>query len=241
MRSSAEDRHEGESLPPSHVVETSAMLVFLLCYYTPYFSQVETLKPRRDSITGMKNAVIVHGRPTKEIYYSDEYPSSSNFAWIPWLQKQLIINDIKTDTPEMPLAFEPNYDVWKKELERFDIGQDTILVGHSAGGGFLLKWLAQNADARVQKLILVAPSIDPYNKSTTGFCRFELSDEVANQVQEIHLLVSDEDSEGVMKSIKIIRETIPTVRVHEFKGYGHFIPAHMGKSAFPELVKIILN
>ena len=76
----------------------------------------------------MKNAIIIHGRPTKEIYYSDEYPSSSNFAWIPWLQKQLIIHDIKADTPEMPLAFEPDYEIWKKEFERFEITEATIFI-----------------------------------------------------------------------------------------------------------------
>jgi hypothetical protein len=56
----------------------------------------------------MRNAVIIHGKPKKETYYSDQYPSSSNFAWIPWLQKQLIINDIKADTPEMPHAYRPD-------------------------------------------------------------------------------------------------------------------------------------
>jgi len=42
----------------------------------------------------MKNAIIIHGRPSKEVYYSSDYPSSSNFVWIPWLQKQLIIKSL---------------------------------------------------------------------------------------------------------------------------------------------------
>ena len=79
----------------------------------------------------MKNAIIIHGAPDKEEYYSDKYPSASNFQWLPWLQKQLIMRDIKADTPEMPHAYSPQYDVWKREFERFDITSETILVGHS--------------------------------------------------------------------------------------------------------------
>lgn len=189
----------------------------------------------------MKNAIIVHGRPTKEIYYSDEYPSSSNFAWIPWLQKQLIINNVKTDTPEMPLAFEPEYLTWKTELERFEINSETSLIGHSAGGGFLLRWLTENPSVRIAKLVLVAPSIDPEKKSQTNFCDFELSDKIQAQVGELHLLVSDNDSSGVMKSIDMIQSTLLKTVTHEFVGYGHFIPADMGNTEFPELAEIILS
>lgn len=189
----------------------------------------------------MKNAIIVHGRPTKKIYYSDEYPSSSNFAWIPWLQKQLIINDIKTDTPEMPLAFEPQYSTWKTELERFEINSETCLIGHSAGGGFLLRWLTENPDAQVAKLVLVAPSIDSDKKSETGFCDFKLSDNIQAQVGALHLVTSDNDSSGVMKSIEMIQSTLSKTVTHKFVGYGHFTPADMGKTEFPELVEIILQ
>ncbi len=188
----------------------------------------------------MINAIIVHGRPTKEIYYSDKYPSSSNFAWIPWLQKQLIIRDIKTDTPEMPLAYEPDYSLWKTEFERFDITLDTILVGHSAGGGFLIRWLSENKNVSVGKLVLVAPSIDPDKKSKTGFCDFEIDTELYTRVGQISILISN-DSDGVRKSVSILRNSIPGVHVIELDGFGHFIPEQMGKSEFPELVEAIVG
>ena len=95
--------------------------------------------------------------PSREEYYSSEYPASSNFQWIPWLQKQLLIKDIPTATPEMPHAYAPNYSVWKKEFERFDVTPESILVGHSCGGGFLVRWLSENKNIKVGKLILVAP------------------------------------------------------------------------------------
>ena len=72
----------------------------------------------------MKNAIIVHGMPSKEEYYSSDFPACSNNHWIPWLQKQFIMNDVKADTPEMPHAYLPEYEVWKKEFERFDVTQE---------------------------------------------------------------------------------------------------------------------
>jgi len=189
----------------------------------------------------MKNAIIVHGRPSKEIYYSDLYPSSSNFAWIPWLQKQLMINDIKADTPEMPNSYEPNYELWIKEFERFDVTLETILIGHSAGAGFLLRWLSSNKDVAVEKVVLVAPSIDPDKKSTTGFCDFEIDEGLTSRVKELVIFTSDNDSDGINRSVETISNTLPKTRVIKISGYGHFIPDHMGTDKFPELVKEIIN
>lgn len=148
----------------------------------------------------MKNAIIVHGGPGKEEYYSDTYPSSSNFGWIPWLQKQLIIQDIKTDTPEMPHAYRPVYEVWKTEFERFDVTPETILVGHSWGGGFLVRWLSENSDVHVGKVALVAPSIDTSKKLDTGFFEFTIDPDLAKRAQEVILFTSDNDSESTLQS-----------------------------------------
>lgn len=189
----------------------------------------------------MKNAIIIHGKPSKEIYYSDNFPASSNFAWIPWLQKQLIIKDIKADTPEMPYAYEPDYILWQKEFERFDITAETILIGHSAGGGFLVRWLSENKDISVGKVILVAPSIDPAKKSSTGFCNFTIDSQLARRTKETIIFVSDNDSEGVLQSVDILVKEVENIKVKKFPGYGHFIPDHMKTDKFPELVEEILS
>lgn len=185
----------------------------------------------------MKNAIIVHGKPSKEIYYSENFPSSSNFAWIPWLQKQLMINDIKADTPEMLYAYEPDYVLWQKEFERFDLTPDTILIGYSAGGGFLVRWLSENKDKAVGKVILVAPSIDPTKKSSTGFCNFILDTKFVTRTKETIIFVSDNDNEGILQSVEILVKEVEGIKVRKFQGYGHFIPDHMGKINFPELVE----
>ena len=67
----------------------------------------------------MKNAIILHGGPSKQEYYDPNTPSMSNSHWIPWLQAQLLKRDIFAITPEIPKSFDRNWSVWKKEVERF--------------------------------------------------------------------------------------------------------------------------
>lgn len=107
----------------------------------------------------MKNAIILHGQPSKEEYYDPERPSMSNAHWIPWLQGQLLKNDIAAATPEVPFAYEPEWELWKQEVERFEITPDTLIVGHSRGGEFWLRYLSENKDLSVGKVVLVAPSL----------------------------------------------------------------------------------
>lgn len=187
----------------------------------------------------MKNAIIVHGRPGKEEYYSDEYPSSSNFHWIPWLQKQLIIQDIKADTPEMSHAYAPNWDTWKREFERFDITPETILVGHSNGAGFLVRWLSEHPDVRVGKVVLVAPSFYE-GELARDFFDFEIDPDLASRTAGVTIFNGEKDDERVHKSVRRIMDSVPGVRLVSFPERGHFITDDMGVE-FPELVDEILR
>mgnify|MGYP002621532038 FL=1 len=190
----------------------------------------------------MKNAIIVHGKPGKKEYYSDDFPSSSNFAWIPWLQKQLIIRDIKTDTPEMPFAFEPQYELWTKEFERFDITPETILIGHSCGGGFLVRWLSEHKDVHVGQVILVSPWIDPVGENKYDFFQnFEIDPEFPARTKGVLMYTSNNDFDHCRASVFKIKEIASACSIKEFEGYGHFIPIHMDTDQFPELVEDILN
>lgn len=191
----------------------------------------------------MKNAIILHGTCDKEEYYSPEYPSASNFHWLPWLAKQLLIKDIHAVTPEMPHGYLPNYAVWKQEFERFDITSETILVGHSCGGGFLVRWLSENKDKKVGKVVLVAPWIDP-NKTKgedNDFFNFEMDIELVSRTQGVTIFNSDTDMEAVHTSVNQIMDTIQNIKLVEFENKGHFCLSDLGGEAFPELLEEILS
>ncbi len=191
----------------------------------------------------MKNAIILHGTCDKEEYYSPEYPSASNFHWLPWLVKQLLIQDIHAVTPEMPHGYMPNYAVWKREFERFDVIPDTILVGHSCGGGFLVRWLSENKDKQVGKVVLVAPWLDP-NKikgENNDFFDFEMDAELLSRTQGLTIFNSDNDMEAVHTSVQQIMDTIPNIKLVEFQNKGHFCLSDLDSEAFPELLEEVLS
>lgn len=189
----------------------------------------------------MKNAIIIHGKPDKEEYYSDKYPSSSNFQWIPWLQKQLIMRDIEAVTPEMFHAYNPDYKIWKREFERFNVTPETILVGHSCGGGFLIRWLSENKEVKAGKVILVAPWLDPDRELDTGFFDFDIDTDLAARTKELIVFISDDDFDSIQKSVEKIKSEMKDIKLREFHGYGHFIVQHMKKEEFPELLEECLK
>src|SRR5262249_27256673 len=117
----------------------------------------------------MKNAIILHGGPSKQEYYNPNAPSMSNAHWLPWLQAQLLKNEVTAATPEVPHSFDRNWAAWSKEFERFDLMPETILVGHSTGGGFILKYLSIHPNLKVGRVVLVAPWLDPYQEKTKNF------------------------------------------------------------------------
>lgn len=188
----------------------------------------------------MKNAIILHGSTDKEEYYSCKHPSMSNSHWIPWLQKRLLVADIPTATPEIPQCFELDYEMWKREFERYDITPETLLVGHSCGGGFIVRWLSENTERKVGKVVLVAPWINPLNEKDGDMFYFKMDTSLASRTQGITLFSSDDDMESVQISVKQILETISDITLVEFHEYGHFCMGDMHTDAFPELLDHIL-
>lgn len=188
----------------------------------------------------MKNAIIIHGKPGKKEYYDPNTPSASNYHWIPWLQKQLLVNEIAAHTPEISHAFDPDYRIWKKEFERFEITPETLLVGHSCGGGFLIRWLSENKEAVVDKVVLVAPWLDPDRQSTTDFFEFDIDPNIPKRTNSFIIFHSDNDEESIQQTAQIIKDKIVGYSFQEFHNYGHFTHNDMKSSEFPELLKALL-
>lgn len=188
----------------------------------------------------MKSAIILHGRPSKEEYFNSDGSSPSNSHWLPWLQQQLIINGVLTQTPEMPNAYLPVYEDWCKIFEQFKIDKDTILVGHSCGAGFLLRWLSENKIS-VGKVVLVAPWIDPTKKLQNDFFNFEIDKDLLHRVKEFCIFISKDDEKSIIDSVEIITKNLPHVEVKWFEDKGHFTLGDMKTEKFPELLDFILK
>ncbi len=186
----------------------------------------------------MKKAIILHGMPDEEDYYRADGDSESNCHWLPWIQKQLILNDILAQTPELPKPFEPNYDDWCNTFNQYELESETILIGHSCGGGFLLKWLSEN-DIKVGKVVLVAPWIDPEKETAPEFFDFHIDPNTLSKVSKLTIMYSLDDYPDVVESVNLIREVLPNADYLEFEDKQHFTYKDMGTREFPELLEAL--
>lgn len=189
----------------------------------------------------MKNAVLLHGLANRDEYYDESLPSLSNSHWLPWLQKSLLINEIKADTPEVPHTFDFKWEDWVTEVERFPITTETTLVGHSMGGGFWARYLSEHPEVQVKKVVLVAPWLNLSHEENTSFFDFNLRPEIVQQAQSFTVFASDNDDKDVTDSIEYLRKALPTAKFVDFHDYGHFCYRDMKTDAFPELLDEILS
>ncbi len=192
----------------------------------------------------MKDAILIHGWSDKKEFYSPQYPTLSNSHWLPWLSKQLMVKDIHTVALEMPRPFTPMYSEWKKELERYDITSETVLVGHSCGAGFLVRWLGEQAgDFRVGGVMLVAPwmGFDPDPDFDKAFFDFEVNPKIIKMSDKFKILHSLDDAPEIQKSVDLLKQKLPDIGYREFSEKGHFTFNDLGSEEFPELLEEILS
>lgn len=190
----------------------------------------------------MKNAIILHGISDKEEYYDPEAPSLSNAHWLPWLQAQLLKKDIAAATPEVPYAFAPDWNTWVKEVERFELKEDTLLIGHSTGAGFFIKYLSIYPHIKVGKVILVAPFLDPYQELTKNFFDdFEIDSELINRTDGVTVFYSIDDEDGVVETVRILKEKVPGILYKEFNNKGHFTFNDLKSDTFPEVLEALTD
>lgn len=177
--------------------------------------------------------------PSLDNYMDPNRDSQSNSHWLPWLQQQLLLHDVLAQTPELPEPYAPDYNKWLGVFSRFDVNNQTILVGHSCGGGFLLRWLSENK-VNAKQLILVAPWLDPERILISEMMEFDLDTGIANRVGKINLFYSDNDSGDVNTSVDMVKSKLPKTDMHLLRGLGHFTKNDMGRVDFPELLNQIM-
>lgn len=187
----------------------------------------------------MQNAILLHGKPGRDEYYDAAYPSTSNSHWFPWLQKQLLMRDIAAVTPEIPLAFDPQYELWEKEVDRYEITPNTIIVGHSCGGGFWLRYLSEHPDTQTGKVVLVAPSLG-VGWDTRHFFDFEMDPALVSRTKGVTLFTSDDDHYNSQQVVKSLLDTMAGTTKKDFTGFGHFTLKDMKTTEFPELLEEVL-
>ena len=184
------------------------------------------------------NIVICRGVESPDMDWNNQVYCAEK-DWIDWVQfESEAEHDVITQIPKFPHAHAKimKYDEWEQIMNLQDITPDTCLIGHSAGGGFLLKYMQMHPDCCVKQIILVAPWIDVENWQPFGFYRgLDLQRDIILQTKYgIDMLVSDNDMPHIVSGCGEIMKNMPNVRVHSFNGYEHFC-----RSKLPEIMSII--
>ena len=188
----------------------------------------------------VSNVVIVHGCPDSN---EPRDPKKRTYEkhWRLWLNDELVKRNIETSIPMMPEPWNADYSKWKDEFDKIGVNENSVLIGHSCGSAFLVRWLG-DTKRKIKKLILVAPWKIAHKEdgSDKDFYGFEIDDDIKERVEEIVIFTSNNEEPDGKKSVKIFTKGLGA-RVVELKDKGHFTFNGMGTHEFPELLDEAVN
>jgi pimeloyl-ACP methyl ester carboxylesterase len=189
----------------------------------------------------MSRVILMHGGYDEPDYRSHALPSASNRQWLPWVQNRLLAAGYDAQTPEVFRSYAFDYDGWRREFERH-VDDEMSLVGHSTGAGFFLRWLSENPSVHIDKLVLVAPYIDPFGAHIVdGFFDFELGDDIETRVNEFHIFHSADDMPEIVASVDRLLSAYQMAAEHRYEYMGHFTTESMGTDSFVDLVAVFVT
>lgn len=185
--------------------------------------------------------IMIHGCPSNKEKSMSPTTRTYDKHWIPWIREQLEQRNVKVFTPLMPEPWRPYYANWKREFEKLDVDDESVLIGHSCGCAFLVRWLGET-NRKIKKLILVAPWKIPFKKdgSDKDFYNYEINEDIKNNINEIVIFTSNDEAEDGKKSVVIFGKILEA-KIIELKNKGHYTQGDMGTIEFPELLETILE
>lgn len=185
-----------------------------------------------------RNCVIVHGCPSS---FEKAINKTYDKHWMPWIKKNLEAKEIEVSSPLMPEPWKPDYFKYKKEFEKYKINENTILIGHSCGCAFLVRWLG-DTKRKIDKLILVAPWKIAYRENgiDKAFYEYDIDETIKSRVNDIIIFTSNDEEEDGKESVKIFHKALYG-RIIELEGRGHYTLEDMGTEEFPELLEVVLR
>jgi uncharacterized protein len=184
---------------------------------------------------GFDKCIILHGCPPNETTVT---PLSNR--WMNWIAEKLVDAGYDAVAPELPTAWEPVYEEWKKVFEQYSITENTLLVAHSCGAAFLVRWL-QEKQMTINKLILVAPAKVPETPDDKRqvLYQFDLTPKTAKVAKEV-VIFSSNDFPHHLKSLEMYKKAFPNAKVVTLENKGHFLFFQTNTNEFPELLDEIL-
>ena len=141
--------------------------------------------------------------------------------------------------PQMPNAINAKYSEWKILFKKISVKLDNkvILLGHSLGAIFLIKYLAENKfPKQVLATILIAPPFEEkgLNESLGDFILPKNLVGLNKQGGKLIFFHSQDDEVVPFSHHKKFKQVLPRATFKAYKNRGHF-----NQTKFPELIKVI--
>jgi len=160
----------------------------------------------------------------------------SKTSWKKRLAQDLSGFDVYT--PEMPNKLNARYEEWKIWFDKLVpyMTEGVVLIGHSMGGIFLAKYLAENQIGRIVASVhlVAAPFYPSEREYSADFGLPPSLERLANQVKHIFLYFSRDDKVVEFSDSARYLTVLPSANLVIFNDRGHF-----NQESFPELVKNI--
>ncbi|MCL2383910.1 MAG: alpha/beta hydrolase [Oscillospiraceae bacterium] len=180
----------------------------------------------------MKNAIIIHG--------TEGYPEEN---WFPWLKNKLEEQGYTVSVPQFPSppVVPAKISEWFKVLEGYEIGEETVIIGHSLGGVFTLRIL-EKLEYPVKGAFLVGTPvgirpIKNYERDVS-FCGFDFEwNKIRKNAKRFVVFHSDDDPYVGLENGQKLAEKLG-VTLSFVPNAGHFNMS-AGYTEFPDLFEEI--
>ena len=183
----------------------------------------------------MTNVFIFHG--------TGGYPEEN---WFPWLKRKLEELNCKVIVPKFPTPKSQTLENWFKIFGNFKkyYNEDTILVGHSLGGAFLLRVLEKENIKIKAAFIVAAPvgvlPIKNYDSDKMFLENFEFDwKKIKSHCRQFFIFHSDNDPYVSLGNGEKLSKELNT-KLILIPNAGHF-NSSAGYKTFDELFKKIKN
>jgi predicted alpha/beta hydrolase family esterase len=188
-----------------------------------------------NSYTNQELKEMIHERP-EEIQAINQHSAKlerEEWAWYKNTEYELKKRGFETYYPQMPNSQNAKYLEWKKLFEDTVVKQlttETHLIGHSLGGLFLVKYLAETK-IKIKALHLVSPSF-----SEGDFESVENWEQINNNCESIYIWHSKDDNVVPFSEALKYHNFLSNSILFKYEDKGHF-----PNTEFPELVDFIDN
>jgi hypothetical protein len=141
--------------------------------------------------------------------------------------------------PRMPNGFNARYEEWKIWFERMSpfLNDGVVLIGHSLGGIFLAKYLAENElTQKIRAVLLVGAPFDDAGgeESLKNFKLPQSLEKFDKQRGKIYLFHSEDDPVVPFGELGKYQKSLSNAEIKVFKDRQHF-----NQESFPEIIDVI--